>query len=294
MEEQEHKKNWHDKNYKKLLLIPVILILLSLIYLVIFYSNTGSIIKKDISLTGGTSITIYEKISSEQIIQDLSLELEELSAREIYDFLTQEQKAVIIQTKSDGETSKAVVENYLGYELNEKNSSFEFTGSTLSESFFKQLVIAIIIAFVFMAIVVFILFRSFVPSSAVVLSAFADILMTVAFINIIGIKLSSAGIVAVLMLIAYSVDTDILLTSRVLKRSDSNINNRLFGAFKTGTTMTLSSIAAVGVSLILVQSFSLVLSQIFTILLIGLAFDLVNTWITNASIIKWYALKKHG
>jgi preprotein translocase subunit SecF len=31
-----------------------------------------------------------------------------------------------------------------------------------------------------------------------------------------------------------------------------------------------------------------VLRQIFLILLIGLSFDLINTWITNASLLKWY------
>ena len=40
MDEQKT-KNWHDKNYKKLLLIPLALLVFSFIYLGIFYSNTG-------------------------------------------------------------------------------------------------------------------------------------------------------------------------------------------------------------------------------------------------------------
>jgi preprotein translocase subunit SecF len=93
------------------------------------------------------------------------------------------------------------------------------------------------------------------------------------------------------MIIGYSVDTDILLTTRLLKRKEG-INESLFGAFKTGTTMTLTSIIAVASALIAVYSFDSVLNQIFTILLIGLGFDLFNTWITNASIIKWYTEEK--
>ena len=38
----------------------------------------------------------------------------------------------------------------------------------------------------------------------------------------------------------------------------------------------------------------MILSQIFTILVIGLSFDLINTWITNVSILKWYAQKKEA
>jgi len=293
MTEQESKsKNWHDKYYKHLLLIPIGLLLFSLIYMGIFYSINNDFIYKDVSLTGGTSVTIYDKIDAINLKQALSEKLDEINTREIYDLLTKEKKAVIIETKSDGEHTRQILEEYLGYELNEENSSFEFTGSALSESFFKQLIIAIIFAFIFMAIVVFIIFRTFVPSTAVIISAFADILMTLTLVNLFGIKMSSAGIVAFLMLIGYSVDTDILLTTRILKRHEGTLNQKIFGALKTGLTMTLTSLLAVTFALIVVKSFSVVLTQIFTILVIGLSFDILNTWITNVSILKWYVERK--
>jgi len=154
------------------------------------------------------------------------------------------------------------------------------------------MLIAILIAFVFMAIVVFIIFRNLVPSVAVIISAFADILMTLVLANILGLKMSLGGIIAFLMLIGYSVDTDIMLTNRILKRTEGSLNERTFGAFKTGLTMTLTSLFAFAIALILVNSFSNVLAQIFTILVIGLGFDILNTWITNVSIIKWYMERK--
>jgi len=289
---EQETKNWHDKNYKLLLLIPLALFLFSIIYMGVFYSNNQDFIYKDISLTGGTSVTIFGKINQLDLEQALSEKLEEVNTREIYDLITREQKAVIIETKNNGEQTKQILEDYLGYELNSENSSFEFTGSSLSESFYKQLLIAILFAFFFMAIVVFIIFRTFVPSTAVILSAFADILMTLTLVNLFGMKISSAGIVAFLMLIGYSVDTDILLTTRLLKRTEGSLNKRLFESFKTGITMTLTSLFAVVIALMVVKSFSPILTQIFTILSIGLSFDILNTWITNASILKWYMEKK--
>lgn len=283
---------WHDKNYKKLLLVPLALFALSLIYIGIFYTQNDDFIYKDISLTGGTSVTIYETIDLDKLEADLSGKLEELNSRSIYDLITREQKAIILETKSEGQLAKEVLEDYFGYELNEENSSFEFTGSALSESFYQQLLIAILFAFFFMAIVVFIIFRTVIPSAAVILAALTDIIMTLALVDILGIKMSSAGIVAFLMLIGYSVDTDILLTTRMLKRNEGSLNERIFGAFSTGITMTLTSLFAVALALIVVSSFSVILTQIFTILTIGLCFDLVNTWITNVSILKWYVEKK--
>ncbi|MFH1607539.1 MAG: preprotein translocase subunit SecF [archaeon] len=284
---------FHDKHYKTLLLIPLGILILSLISIGMTYNSTGDFFKKDISLTGGTSVTIYNQIDVEKLKQDLSEKLEDISTREISDLITREQKAIIIQTKSSGDETKQVLEDYLGYDLVPgKNSDFDFTGSELSESFFKQLIIAIIFAFIFMAIVVFIIFRTFIPSAAVVIAAFADIIMTLALVNLLGMKMSSAGIVAFLMLIGYSVDTDILLTTRILKRQEGSLNQRIFSAFKTGITMTLTSLIAISFALFVVKSFSIVLSQILTILVIGLSFDLLNTWITNVSILKWYVERK--
>jgi preprotein translocase subunit SecF len=337
---ENQKKNWHDKNYKKLLIIPAVLLLISIIYMISFYSSHEDFIYKDISLTGGTSITIYEKINQGDLENSLSLELDGLKTRKIYDLTTREQKALIIETKSEGNHTRQVLEDYLGYELTDENSSFEFTGPSLSKSFFNQLILAIVYAFTFMGVVVFLIFgkqnklkillvilsilppllffgfnvislqvsvflslavlffglfvylKYNMPSFAVIISAFADIFMTLALVNFLGIQMSSAGIVAFLMLIGYSVDTDILLTNRILKRREGTINERLFKSFQTGMTMTLTSLLAFSIALIIVSSFSPILSQIFTILVIGLGFDLINTWITNVSLIKWYVQNK--
>jgi len=291
-ETEQRKKHWYNKYYKLLLLIPAIILIFSFVYMVVFYQTNGDFIYKDISLTGGTTITIYEKINLDKLERGISGKLNDLSTREIYDLITGEQKAVILETKTNATQTKEVLENYLGYELTDENSSLEFTSSIFSENFYKQLLIAILIAFIFMAIVVFIIFRTVVPSVAVIISAFADILMTLVLVDILGLKMSLGGIIAFLMLIGYSVDTDILLTTRILKRSEGSVNERIFGAFKTGITMTLTSLLAFVVALIIVKSFSMVLAQIFTILVIGLGFDILNTWITNVSIIKWYAEKK--
>lgn len=292
-EQQENKKNWHDQSYKLLLLIPAILLIFSFIYLGIFYSQNNAFIKKDISLQGGTSITVYEKIEIPELENYLQDKLDDLSIREISDLITREQKAVTIETTTEAQETKQILEDYLEYELiSGENSDIISTGSSFGQSFYRQLLIGILIAFLFMAIVVFILFRTGIPSGAVILSAFADIIMTLVTVNLLGIKMSGAGIIALIMLIGYSVDTDILLTTRILKRHEGNLNERIYSAFKTGITMTLTSLFAMAIALFVVKSFSQTLTQIFTILVIGLGFDLLNTWITNVSILKWYVERK--
>jgi len=291
----------YDKNYKKLLFIPVILLIISLAYIGYFYSVNQDFIKKDVSLTGGTTITIFpeQEINIQELNQHISKEIEDFAIRELSNFRTGKQEAVIIESPITDTSSEEYsllidsLETFLDYELiSGENFDVVSTGSTLGESFYNQLRFALILAFIFMALVVFFIFRTIAPSGAVIISAFADIIMTLAFVNFLGIKISSAGIMAFLMLIGYSVDTDIMLTTRLLKRHEK-INHKLANAFKTGITMTLTSIIAITIALFIVKSFSGVLEQIFTILIIGLGFDILNTWITNASILKWYVEDKN-
>ncbi len=286
---------FHDKYYKLFLIITAIFLIFGFIYMFSFYQKNNDFFYKDISLTGGTSVTVYDSnLDLFNLTNAVSGKLDSVNIREISDLVNKKQIAVIIETKSNDKLTRSVLEEYLKYKLIDgENCDFEFTGSTLSESFYRQLLFAVLIAFVLMAIVIFIQFKAAVPSLTVVGCAFADIFFTLVVINILGLQISTAGIVAFLMLIGYSVDTDILLTTKALKRDEGSLNKRISDSFKTGITMTLTSLVAVLIALIIVGRFSPILSQIFTIMVIGLTFDIFNTWVTNVSIIKWYASRKH-
>jgi len=291
---EEQKKNLgfnYDKYYKLLLLIPIIILLLSLIYLGIFYSKNKDFLYKDVSLSGGTSITINGEIDQSQL-EPIREKFPDVSFTKLEDVASRKEIALIVESAAPPEELKPEIEALLGYKLNEENSSTEFTGAALSQNFYRQLVTALIISFILMSVVIFILFRTFVPSVAVIFAVFADVMIPLALVDILGIKISAAGIAAFLMLIGYSVDTDILLTSRVLKSKEGNVNQRIFRAFKTGIFMTLTALAAVLPAFFIVTGLPDSFRQIFLILSIGLCADILNTWLTNASIIKWYCEKK--
>ncbi|HUS49012.1 MAG TPA: hypothetical protein VMZ91_02530, partial [Candidatus Paceibacterota bacterium] len=107
---------FYDKNYKLFLILPAILLILSLGYLFYFYSQNNDIIKRDVSLLGGTTITINDaSINIDDLNQALSGNLEDFSIRTISDLRTGEQQAVVVQTISDDEKTKEALENFLGY-----------------------------------------------------------------------------------------------------------------------------------------------------------------------------------
>jgi len=135
-----------------------------------------------------------------------------------------------------------------------------------------------------------VIFRTFVPSTAVILAAVFDIIVTLALMQVFSIELSLASFAALLMLIGYSIDTDILLTTRVIRTREDSVAARTRGAFKTGMTMTLTTLGVMAA--IILTTTSPVLFAIASVLLLGLAIDIINTWLMNATIIRWYAERK--
>lgn len=283
---------WYDKNYKFLLIIALLAFALSLGYIFVFYAQHGDIMYKDVTLTGGTTITVYSgDVNTNELKSVLEPKLGEVSIRKLEDITTRKTIAFVVETTSETNLAKTTLEEYLNYSLDSSNSSIEISGSTLAQSFYKQLLIAMIIAFIFMAIVVLIIFKTLVPSLMVIFCAAADIIGTLAIVNLLGFKISTAGIAAFLMLIGYSVDTDIMLTTKVLKRrGESELNSRIKSAFKTGIIMTLTALAAVLAGYFISQAD--VLQEIFLILTIGLTMDIFFTWFCNASLLKFYCNKK--
>lgn len=291
MEEHSGGEHKHKDKSKLLLAIPFIILALSIIFLLVNYSTTGSFVNKGISLKGGTSISILSSDLDAIDLQNFINYEGEINVRTLSG--AGRQIGLIIEIDSTETTVVTNVKNQIKDEFNieENQITIETIGSALGSSFFKETVRAVIFAFIFMGIVVFIYFRNIVPSASIVLAAVSDIIITMAIVNIVGIKLSTAGIAAFLMLIGYAVDTNILLSTKVLKRKDGTINERIRSAMKTGFMMTLTTITALVIAIIFSQS--PVISQIMIIVLIGLVVDMMNTWIQNAGILKIYVERKH-
>ena len=276
------------RNYSHLLVISVLLVVFSVGFLVYGYSQRGDWFIKSIELRGGTVISV--SLDKPVAVADLEKRLSE----KFGPVLVQETRGfsgygLSVEVESSANSTTVLDElNVNG--IDTEKSSVESIDPGIGESFWYQAQIAVVLAFVFMAVTVFVIFRTFVPSTAVILAAGCDIIETVAFMQIFGIQLSLASLAALLMLIGYSVDTDIILTTRALRMTEKSVDERINSAMKTGLTTAVTTIGALAV--LYISSVSAVLSQIASVLLIGLVLDIVNTWIQNAAIIKWYAVRK--
>ena len=278
-------------NFKQMLIFPVILLLLSLSILAYTTYKTGSPLELGLEFKGGTAI-IFDSLKTPDQLKE---EFANYPGVEVRQYSVGDRK-IMEFSPMDASLKDTLIAKVKSESSNPDTVEIRDMGEQFSKSLQSQAVRAIVISFVFMAIVIFIIYRTFVPSVAVVISAFADITFAAAMTDVFGIFLSLGTVAALLMLIGYSVDTDILLTTRLLKRK-GELNDKIKDAMVTGLTMTLTALAALiamfFVSSGLITSFTRIdiIRDISVVLIFGLIADIINTWMTNVGILRWYMEK---
>jgi preprotein translocase subunit SecF len=188
---------------------------------------------------------------------------------------------------------KSSIMGYLGSIMKFPVYSYNDVTPTLGAFFLKQLKGIIIWSFILVAIAVFVIFRNPIPSLTVVFGSANDIIVALGAMALFGIPLGVASVGGLLMLIGYSMDTDVLSAIRILKRAEETPEKRAFGAMKTG--MTLTTAAIITFTILLITSYVVFIPTYFEIsavVLAGLVADLVTTWLGNTPLLLWYKKEK--
>ena len=172
--------------------------------------------------------------------------------------------------------------------------SVQTVSPVLSTHFIEKAVNVILLSAILSVILVFLFFRTFVPSIAVLTGAVADVTIALGAMGLFGIPLTLQSFAALLMLIGFSLDTDILLTTRMLKRK-GDMRDNAYEAMKTGMTMSIMAIVAFGTLFALsVMTHISTYYEISAVALAGLVGDIFATWGINAVIVLHYVEKRGG
>jgi preprotein translocase subunit SecF len=348
-------KDFYGTRYKKLLIIPAILLIIFL-FLILIYPG----INRGIDLTGGTVIIVrsdkeLSRAQIESVIKSefdlVELRVSTISSPTGYGAWIQYSKNPVASdaevliasaeasigdenTSDDSQSiafSNQAIKRLGGNEQEFKNAKLallaaqqalasykeEFSkkmqaalseklslgqnvdfqqrevSATLGNASYESGILVAVWGIILVFIVIFLFFREIVPSIAVMQAALFDIIAAMAGMAFFGIPFSLVSISALLMLIGYSVDTDIMLTHRVLKRKEKTPSERAAEALGTGLTMTGTTLAALGVMIVISFFYQIeVIYQITVVLFVGLLGDLVSTWITNVSILLLFLERK--
>ncbi|MFB6146496.1 MAG: protein translocase subunit SecF [Halobacteriaceae archaeon] len=265
---------------RQLVVVPVAVVILAVLVLVAGQFAFGTPVTLGIEFTGGTELTVTAPGGVDQVRSAFDREIVSVQG------IRTEQNTYIVTFQSANEGGLAETAEAAGLAVD----AIRTTSAAFGDRAQQQALYGILLAFFGMSVVVAVLFRAVVPSAAVVASAFGDIVVPLALMNLLGIKLTLGAVAALLMLIGYSVDSDILLTNHVLRRS-GGFYDSVQRSMRTGVTMTVTSIAAMTVMTIVATAFGVeLLASIGLILVFGLVTDLLNTYMLNVGLLRWYVL----
>lgn len=274
---------------RQIVAIPIAIFVIALFIMGFTYSTSGAPVNLGMEFKGGTMISFQTDESTEELESNYMdyplVDIRKTGDRAVLQFGPMEDN---IQT----EVEKHVTSTYPSVEIQQ-------VGAIYGKDLQLQTLQALLLSLIGMSVVIFLIFRNFIPSLAVIVSSISDVCIAAALMNLAGVELSLGTVAALLMIIGYSVDSDVLLTTRVFKRRGS-INEKISLAMHTGLTMTSTTLAAV-VAMYVVSTYSYVLipslsqmtllSDISIVLVFGLLVDVINTWLLNTGIIRWYSKK---
>ncbi len=225
-------------------------------------------------------------------------------ANEIFDLAGSNTRAELQESVNDLEREfndayKMVYSNYqesvtkpIGKYVSYNSISVQTVSPMLSSHFIDIAVRVAVIAAVLSAVFVFLFFRVVVPSIAVIVGALCDIIIALGAMGLFGIPLTLPSFAALLMLVGYSLDTDILLTMRMLKRR-GDPREKAHDAMKTGLTMSITGMVAFSTLFVLATVAHIpTYFEISAVALAGLVGDMFATWGINAVMLLMYVEKK--
>jgi preprotein translocase subunit SecF len=179
------------------------------------------------------------------------------------------------------------IQKHLQYE----SISVQTVSPLLSTQFIGKALWVVLGSAVLSIIFVFIFFRDPFPAAAVLCGALSDVLIAMGAMGLFGIPFTLPSFAALLMLIGFSLDTDVLLTMRILKRK-GDPREKAHNAMKTGLTMSITAMVAfIALFLLALLTHIPTYYEISAVALAGLVGDTFATWGINAVLLLWHVEK---
>jgi len=189
--------------------------------------------------------------------------------------------------------SESEENNVKGVLFNQFDSvTIESIGPAISSLQIEQMLYSIVIAFVVIGVITFIIFRRRIVPMAVLLVIGLDILCVLGCMSLFRVPMSLASVVAIVVLVGYAVDTNILLAYHVLKGVGGEPREQATASMNTGLMMGVLLIVAF-LSLNVLTSVTQ-LNVLTATMIFGIAINIFNTWFLGAGILLRQAERQRG
>ena len=285
--------SWPVKNlsHKKLIGIPLILAAFFGAMVAINWNTEGSPVPLGLDFQGGSFIRV-ENIQTPNNIQVNQFQSDFLERSSVSDAdVRSVESGLQIETSEAYLDNQAVADfkNWISEELSEIGVSgnpvvnIDAMGSAITDIYQSQARNAAIAAVIVMAIILFISLRRYTVVGSILLVIGMDFLGILGGMSLLGIELTRASMAGILLIFGYAVNTNILLSTNIIKRKGGTDRDRAGRAMSTG--MKMSSTSAAAMIILNLATTAPELNQISAVIAIGILIDMVNTWLLNSGLI---------
>jgi preprotein translocase subunit SecF len=277
-----------ENNYKKFLLLSISLFAIFIGIILFNYFKYGYIINKSITISGGYVTLInnnYNLTNTE--IQNI------LNQMNITDYVLYSTPNIIYIESRDqinGTLLINLLNQYYNISIQPSDISIQQYSSLVGDLIFNQFLFFVTLAMILAAFVIFIAFRVSNTTLNIISTILFDVIGLLAILSITKYPIGANGFIAMLMILGFAIDNNVVLSTNMIKEKDKPFIERVKMSFRVGMLMEIIALYTLLLLYFIVpdpsvKEFAFVLSTA-TIL------DLIYYLIGNIPLYKYFEVKK--
>ncbi|BFI73707.1 protein-export membrane protein SecF [Nanoarchaeota archaeon] len=277
-----------EKNYKKFIILTIILFVIFVGAILFNYLKNGYILNKSIDISGGyvTMINNNYHITNQEITTILH-------QMNITDYILYDTPNIIYI-----ESGQSINESQLIYlfnadyhiSLTPSDISIQQYSSIVGNLIFNQFAEFVVIVMILVGIIIFIAFRVSNVTLNIMSTIAFDVLGLLAILSSIKYPIGANGFIAMLMILGFAIDNNVVLSTNMVKEKEKPFVERVKMSFRVGMLMEIIALYALIILYLLVPDPSV--KDFSTVLSIAIALDLLYYLIGNIPIYKYFTLRK--
>jgi len=277
-----------ENNYKKFLMISMVIFVIFVGTILFNYFKYGYIINKSITISGGyvTLINNNYHITNPEIQNTLN-------QMNITDYVLYSTPN-IIYIESGKQINETLLINLLNQDYNIKllptDISIQHYSSLVGNLIFNQFLFFVILAMVLTAFVIFIAFRVSKITLNIISTILFDVIGLLAILSITKYPIGANGFIGMLMILGFAIDNNVVLSTNIVKEKEKPFIERVRMSFRVGMLMEIIALYTLLLLYFIVPEPSV--DEFAFVLSVAIILDLLYYLIGNIPLYKYFEAKK--
>ena len=277
-----------ENNYKKFLLISILLFAIFTGIILFNYFKYGYIINKSITISGGYVTLInnnYNLTNTE--IQNI------LNQMNITDYVLYSTSNIIYIASRDqinGTLLISLLNQYYNISIQPSDISIQQYSSIVGDLIFNQFLFFVILTMILASFVIFIAFRVSNTTLNIISTILFDVIGLLAILSITKYPIGANGFIAMLMILGFAIDNNVVLSTNMIKEKDKPFIERVKMSFRVGMLMEIIALYTLLLLYFIVPDPSV--NEFAFVLSTATILDLIYYLIGNIPLYKYFEAKK--